>query len=207
MISIITATCGYCDNAMLMVRRSPAKVDLGNDHAITCGTCGKRCVAAVIMHESINWHGESDRYEWSQYLNDFGTAWFDLAANEPRRPYLTLEDFYRADGRRRPSSEADYGCHWKLDGWNDAWRVSYVQSTGEVYAVYQGQPTSMQKDSIGPVFVLGTIPADPIAEGDRKSVYYHTLDRILDGWPEHCGKPDGLKWLSARLSAEYPAPA
>ena len=61
--------------------------------------------------------------------------------------YPTLDAYYAADERRLRSEEADYGVHWRLDGWEYRWRVSYVRNTGEIYAVNQGC-------TIGPVFVL-----------------------------------------------------
>ena len=48
--------------------------------------------------------------------------------------YPTLEAYYAADERRLRSEECNYGVHWRLDGWEYRWRVSYVRNTGEVYA-------------------------------------------------------------------------
>lgn len=113
----------------------------------------------------------------------------------PAFPYLlpSLKDFYHlgpdrsACDRRFLSGEADYGVGWRLKGWPGNWRVSYVQSTGEVYAVQNGD---------GRVMVLGMVPADTLERGE---IYHHTLDRILDGWAERCGQPNGLSWVIARL--------
>ena len=112
----------------------------------------------------------------------------------PKFPYLvpTLSGFYGIDFEREAnagrflSGEADYGVHWRLKGWPGRWRVSYIQSTGEVYAVHDRQC----------VLVLGIVPADTPVPGE---IYYHTLDRVLDGWAEHCGRPNGLSWAIARL--------
>ena len=105
-------------------------------------------------------------------------------------PYLlpSLNVFYQLGADRRfLSGEADYGYAWKLKQWPGTWRVSHVQSTGEVYAV---------NNDVGRVMVLGIVPADTRVPGE---IYYHTLDRILDGWPERCGAPSGLSWVIARL--------
>ena len=32
------------------------------------------------------------------------------------------------------------------------------------------------------------------------SLFYSTLERILAEWPEHCGRPDGLRWVRDRLA-------
>ncbi len=112
--------------------------------------------------------------------------------------YDSLEAFYAADERRRRSGEADYGVWW-TDVWSlPCWRVSYIQATGEVYAV---------EGSGGRVEVLGVVPPDPADDGaaypygDKRvqQTYYRTLDRILAGWPEHCGEPGGLQWVRDAL--------
>ena len=110
--------------------------------------------------------------------------------------YPTLQAFYDADreGRLR-SEEADYGVMWRLDGWEGQWRVAYVRNTGEIYAT-QDRVAS----GAGPVFVLGRIPADDVAEGVR-GVFYSSLDALLEGWPKLCGQPDGLRWLHDRIRA------
>ena len=111
--------------------------------------------------------------------------------------FRTLDDYYAGDLRRRCSPEADYGVHWRLTPWDYYWRVSYVRDTGEVYAVHQGS-------TIGPVFVLAIVKPDPVPDGDRRLLYYATLDAILDGWPEQCGRPDSLRWVRDRLDSYRP---
>ena len=72
--------------------------------------------------------------------------------------------------------------------------MSYVEHTGEIYAVQKcltSHEEAPHATSYGPLFVLGTVPPDPVP--DIRSVYYATLDRILDGWTDHCGpkkRPD-----------------
>ena len=71
--------------------------------------------------------------------------------------------------------------------------MSYVRNTVEVYAVNQ-------RRTIRPVFILAIIPPDPVPDGDRRSLFYTTLEIILDGWPEQCGRPDSLRWIRDRLA-------
>ena len=111
--------------------------------------------------------------------------------------YATLEADYAADERRLCSEEADYGVHWRLQGWEYRWRVSYVRNTGEIYAVHQGS-------TIEPVFVLAVVPPDPVADGDRRSLFYATLEAILDGWPEQCGRLDSTD-VTIRRPVTVPA--
>ena len=106
--------------------------------------------------------------------------------------YPTLDAYYAADERRLRSEECDYGVHWRLQGWDCRWRVSYVRATGEIYAVHQGS-------TIGPVFVLAIVPPDHVDDGDRRSCYYATLESVLHGWAQQCGPPDSLSWVRDRL--------
>ena len=99
-----------------------------------------------------------------------------------RAVYPTLEAYYAADERRLRSEECDYGVHWRLKGWEHRWRVSYVRSTGEIYAVNQGS-------TIGPVFVMAIIPPDPVADGDRRSLFYATLEAF---W--RAGRSSAVVW-------------
>ena len=97
--------------------------------------------------------------------------------------YPNIEAFYNDDPRRRLSGESDYGVWWTNGPRWPTWRVSYIQATGEVYAVEGIQG--------GRVEVLGVVPPD---EG---RYYYHTLDKLLDGWAEEAGRP--LSWVRERL--------
>ena len=101
------------------------------------------------------------------------------------KTYANIEAFYTENEERRRSGEADYGCWWTEAGhtW-PRWRVSYIQKTGEVYAV---QLTG------GRVEVLGVVPPD-----DAK-VYYQTLDHILEGWEDAIHEPGSLDWVRSRL--------
>ena len=110
--------------------------------------------------------------------------------------YPSVEAFYSQNEARRRSPEADYGVWWMDDNRDWPWRVSYVQATGEVYAV--------KMRGGGQVKVLGIVPPDPDertrADLRRQLTYYRTLDRILAGWVNHCGQPGGLAWIRERLA-------
>ena len=110
--------------------------------------------------------------------------------SDTKPAFPTLEHFYQDNPARRASGEADYGVRWRLANWAGRWRVSYVQDTGEVYAVRH-----LQTD--GPVLLLGHVPPDP--QETWRDIYYRTLDRILDRWPEICGGPDSLRWVMEKL--------
>ena len=84
--------------------------------------------------------------------------------------------------------------------------MSYVEHTGETYAVHQClkyHDESQRATPYGPLFVLGTVPPDHVP--DVRSVYYATLDWILDGWTGHCGPKNGLTWIRNHIEADAAA--
>ena len=96
------------------------------------------------------------------------------------------ESAFHADNPlRRSSAELDLGATWRWDGSNDAWRLSWVRETCELYLCradgYDGSCTD--------VTVLAVLRGED------------ALDAVLDGWREHRTDPDGLAWLDARLAA------
>ena len=121
--------------------------------------------------------------------------------------YVSLKAFYADRPERDKSPESDYGVHWHANGrdW-PSYRVSYVQATGEVYAVERGA---------GPVRVLGVVQPDPderfaskdevggIAWSDRhrRGTYYDTLDKILDGWADPGVSGFDLAWIERKLAS------
>ena len=109
--------------------------------------------------------------------------------------FKNLEQFYSDNPTRRSSPEADYGVHWQLPNWAGNWRVTYVRDTGEVYALYSAS---------GPLMLLGTFPIDPDTAGPW-DIYYNGLDRLLEGWTDHCGPPGGLGWLIEKMAQAGPA--
>ena len=101
------------------------------------------------------------------------------------KTYRDLKEFYNEDTRRLHSVAAGYGVWWKDGDKNfPYYRVSYVQSTGEVYAVASNGRS---------VMILGTWPPD-VGE-----IYYASLDKVLEGWAERCGPPGGIQWIRGKL--------
>lgn len=101
------------------------------------------------------------------------------------------ESFYADDERRRLSGEVDFGVYWRwFDGAEfPTWRVSYIRTTGEVYAI---ENRSRQ------VVLMGAVPPDdPEDGGDQR--YYRTLDGLLEGWADACGRGETLGWILERL--------
>jgi len=108
------------------------------------------------------------------------------------RCYDSLREFYReADPRLREfSGEVDYGVHWTdplLPGQvagHPRWRVSWIENSGEVYAV--------AAQRFGPVRLYGAVPGREAAEV------------FLAGWAHHCG-PGGLAWIESLFRAREEA--
>jgi hypothetical protein len=92
--------------------------------------------------------------------------------------------FQDADPRRRTSAELDLGATWRWAGSNDAWRLAWLRVTGELYVCradgHDGSCTDVQ--------VLAVVER----EAD--------LDALLTGWSDRRTDPDGLSWVSGRVS-------
>ncbi|MCW2714105.1 MAG: hypothetical protein JWN88_1152 [Frankiales bacterium] len=92
--------------------------------------------------------------------------------------------FHADDPLRRSSTELDLGATWRAAGSNDAWRLTWLRDTGELYVCradgYDGSCTD--------VAVLAVLRSE------------NAVDAVLDGWREQRTDPDGLAWLDARLS-------
>ena len=91
--------------------------------------------------------------------------------------------FHAADRRRRVSGEVDFGATWRVEGSNDAWRLSWIRDTGELYLCRADGYDCSCTD----VSVIAVVPSE--AE----------VDALLDGWREMRHDPDGIGWLSGRL--------
>jgi hypothetical protein len=105
---------------------------------------------------------------------------------------MNIDEFYAENPVRKNSGEADYGVWW-LEGQMTfpRYRVSYIQTTGEVYAI---------NHTTRGVQVLGVVPADNLSTDYlHGETYYATLDKILAGWEDKCGQSNGLQWIRERL--------
>lgn len=115
--------------------------------------------------------------------------------------FPNLDAFYDDNPERRRSGEADYGVMWRgAKSW-PLYRVSYVQATGEVYAVAQGGSRE--------VTILAVVPPDPdnrVETGDwgTGDTYYRTLDGLLDGWADRSVSRHSLTWIKSRLTKYAP---
>ena len=91
--------------------------------------------------------------------------------------------FVAEDARRGRSDQLDLGATWREQGSNDAWRLSWVRDTGELYVCradgYDGECSDVR--------LLAVVQR----EAD--------LDALLEGWRDLRTDPDGLSWLLGRV--------
>jgi hypothetical protein len=91
--------------------------------------------------------------------------------------------FHAEDPRRRVSAEVEFGATWREQGSNDAWRLSWLRDTGELYRCrtdgYDGSCTD--------VFLLAVVAREV------------DVDAMLEGWQDYRTDPDGLAWLGGRV--------
>jgi hypothetical protein len=101
---------------------------------------------------------------------------------------LTLQEFYASDPRRVRSHEVGYGRLWREFAPVPAYRLGWLESTGELYAVELSEVDERED----PVEVLGIFWTWPQVEA------------CLAGWPERCGGQRSLLWVRERVRGWRP---
>ena len=91
--------------------------------------------------------------------------------------------FVADDPRRGTCDEVDLGATWRVAGSNDAWRLTWLRATGELYACRADSYDGFCTD----VHVLAVVPR----ESD--------LDAMLEGWRDLRYDPDGMSWVLGRV--------
>jgi hypothetical protein len=93
---------------------------------------------------------------------------------------MKLQDFYDdkyLGQKRRLSRELDFGCWWRGKRHFPNYRITWVQSTGEIIRV-----ELWNEDCV----ILGTI------ENEAE------VEIAFQGWAKECGLPNSLAWIQAR---------
>jgi hypothetical protein len=113
---------------------------------------------------------------------------------------MDIEQFYSADERRRQSAEVEFGTNW-FDAKGSRYELSWVQDTGELYAMLELVP---EADSWTP---FGDIEVETVSV---EGVVVHVIctiptledvERILTGWPAAMAAPNGMEWVVEQLGA------
>ena len=106
------------------------------------------------------------------------------AATTARTTWPDEPAFFAEDERRGRSDQLDLGATWRWAGSNDAWRLTWVRQTGELYLCRADGHDGSCTD----VSVLAVLPHE------------RDVDALLDGWREHRTAPDGLSWVLRRTA-------
>ncbi len=111
---------------------------------------------------------------------------------------MDIEGFYSADERRRQSAEVELGNDW-FDAKGNRYELSWVEDTGELYAMLEVVPEADSWTPFGDieveqlpvdrlvVIVIATIPT--LAE----------VEQALDGWADQMEQADSISWVADRL--------
>lgn len=123
--------------------------------------------------------------------------------------YPSLEEFYNANEARLRSPEIDFGVMWRDSHFFPTWRVSYVDLTGEIYAVKMGGATN------GSVEIIGRLPLRPCEacngtggettscpKCSGTSFSRQPVEAALASWADVCGDERSLEWARQRAAGE-----
>jgi hypothetical protein len=111
---------------------------------------------------------------------------------------MNIEDFYGADERRRQSAEIELGTNW-YDAAGNRYELSWVEDTGELYAMLEMVPGAGSYTPFGDVEVE-PIPIDEVVV--TVVGYIPTreeMEKVMAGWEAEMAKPDGITWVADRL--------
>jgi hypothetical protein len=102
----------------------------------------------------------------------------------------SLDHFYSEDPRRQRSRESDFGVQWREEAAGPRFRVSWIEATGELYALRQ-DPSHM-------VELLGRVPRSGHPDPLRSDLI---VEAVLAGWEHRCGQPGSLRWARDSVRA------
>ena len=113
---------------------------------------------------------------------------------------MDIEQFYSADERRRQSAEVEFGNNW-FDAKGSRYELSWIEDTGELYAMLEPVP---EADSWTP---FGDVEVEEVDMDTLAVIVLGTfasqaeVEQLLAGWAEQMAEPDGVHWVAERLSA------
>ena len=113
---------------------------------------------------------------------------------------MDIEQFYSADERRRQSAEIEFGNNW-FDAKGNRYELSWVEDTGELYAMLELVPEADSWTPFGDVEVedvkVDTLVVTVLGHLETRD----EVEQLLQGWSEHMAGPDGVHWVADRLQA------
>jgi hypothetical protein len=119
---------------------------------------------------------------------------------------MDIEEFYSSDERRRQSAELEFGTDW-FDAKGNRYELSWVEDTGELYAMLELVPDADSWTPFGDVEVE-KIPVDRVVVTVVANIPTRgEVESILDGWADRMVEPDSIAWVAERLRAHGVTPA
>jgi hypothetical protein len=113
---------------------------------------------------------------------------------------MDIEQFYSADERRRQSAEVEFGTNW-FDAKNRRYELSWVEDTGELYAMLEVLAGAESLTPFGDMEVEGLPVGAVVVQVISTIPALSDVEAILSGWPDHMTRPDGISWVVERLRA------
>ena len=113
---------------------------------------------------------------------------------------MDIEQFYSADERRRQSGEVEFGNNW-FDAKGSRYELSWVEDTGELYAMLELTPEADTWTPFGDIEVKDTAVDSLLVTILGTLATRDEVEQLLEGWPDQMSKPDGVHWVADRLQA------
>jgi hypothetical protein len=111
---------------------------------------------------------------------------------------MDIEQFYSADERRRRSAEVEFGNNW-FDAKGSRYELSWVEDTGELYAMLELTPEADTWTPFGDVEVEDTAVDTLVVTLLGILPTREAVEQLLEGWADHMSAPDGVHWVAERL--------
>ena len=113
---------------------------------------------------------------------------------------MDIEQFYSADERRRQSAEVEFGNNW-FDAKGSRYELSWVEDTGELYAMLELTPEAGSWTPFGDVEVEDVKVDTLVVTVLGTFATQAEVEALLDGWAGHMAEPDGGHWVAERLQS------
>ena len=85
----LAAACPQCRSTTMVVTNQDDA--WGKDHAINCGVCSRRVIAAGLTGRGLQWHGSTDPEVWGNKLRDFASEGVDSVTTSPKPTRVTAD--------------------------------------------------------------------------------------------------------------------
>jgi hypothetical protein len=111
---------------------------------------------------------------------------------------VDLEEFYNADPRRRHSEELEFGRDWS-DDFGGRCEISWVEATGEVYAMREPSPEIVD-DYVGGKHLIGKAEDEDLVI-DLLGVVEgrDAIAAVMSGWEQAMPTENSLDWVRRRV--------